>query len=101
MLVLLPLVLLATAVLLYVGMRGRSVKEAQANVSVLMFAASILPVAADVHAAAASPPWLLAVPIAGQFALLCGASCAAIPLRWTQLASEAWSPLLVAAARCC
>ncbi len=41
--VLLPMILLAPAILLYVGMRGRSVKEAQANVSVLLFAASVLP----------------------------------------------------------
>jgi len=69
LLVLAPLVLLATAVLLYVGMRGRSVKEAQANLSVLMFAASILPVM-QMFLQRREPEWLLSVPVAGQFALL-------------------------------
>ena len=56
-------------ILLYVGMRGRSVKEAQANISVLMFAASILPVV-QMFMRRKDPEWLLSVPIAGQYALL-------------------------------
>ena len=64
-----PLVLFSTAVLLYVGLRGRSVKEAQANLSVLLFAASILPVA-QMFMRRKDPEWLLSVPIAGQYALL-------------------------------
>ncbi|MBK7742444.1 MAG: ABC transporter permease [Betaproteobacteria bacterium] len=67
--ILAPLILLATAVLLYVGLRGRSVKEAQANVSVLMFAASILPVV-QMFMRRKDPEWLLSVPVAGQYALL-------------------------------
>lgn len=67
--ILAPLVLLSTAVLLYMGMRGRSVREAQANVSVLLFAASILPVV-QMFMRRKDPEWLLTVPIAGQYALL-------------------------------
>jgi sodium transport system permease protein len=69
MAILVPLILFATAILLYVGMRGRSVKEAQANISVLMFAASILPVA-QMFLRRKDPEWLLTVPVAGQYALM-------------------------------
>jgi len=69
MAILLPLILLSSAILLYVGMRGRSVKEAQANISVLMFAASILPVV-QMFMQRKDPDWLLSVPIAGQYSLL-------------------------------
>jgi sodium transport system permease protein len=69
LLVLLPLVLLSPAVLLYVGLRGRSVKEAQANVSVLLFVASVAPVA-QMFLQRKEPEWVSLVPIAGQYALL-------------------------------
>lgn len=69
MAILAPLILLSAATLLYVGMRGRSVKEAQANISVLMFAASILPVV-QMFMRQKEPDWLLSVPIASQFALM-------------------------------
>jgi hypothetical protein len=69
MAILVPLIFLSTAILLYVGLRGRSVKEAQANLSVLMFAASILPVV-QMFMRRKDPEWLLSVPIAGQYALL-------------------------------
>jgi len=69
MAILAPVVLFSTAVLLYVGLRGRSVKEAQANLSVLLFAASMLPVA-QMFMRRKDPEWLLSVPIAGQYALL-------------------------------
>jgi sodium transport system permease protein len=67
--VLLPLILLCPAVLLYVGMRGRSVKEAQANVSVLLFVASVLPVA-QMFMQRKEPEWLSLVPVASQYSLL-------------------------------
>jgi sodium transport system permease protein len=67
--VLLPMILLAPAILLYVGMRGRSVKEAQANVSVLLFAASVLPLL-QMFMQRKEPEWLALVPIAGQYSLL-------------------------------
>ena len=67
--VLLPLVLLSSAVLLYIGMRGRSVKEAQANISMLLFVASVLPVA-QMFMQRKEPEWLSFVPVAAQHALL-------------------------------
>jgi len=66
---LLPMILLAPAILLYVGMRGRSMKEAQANTSLLLFAASVLPVA-QMFMQAKEPAWFLAAPVAGQYSLL-------------------------------
>jgi sodium transport system permease protein len=50
-------------------MRGRSVKEAQANVSVLLFAASVLPLM-QMFMQRKEPEWLSLVPIAGQYSLL-------------------------------
>ena len=67
--VLLPMILLASAVLLYVGMRGRSAKEAQANISVLLFLASVLPVL-QMFMQKKEPEWLPLVPVAGQYSLL-------------------------------
>jgi len=67
--VLLPLVLLMPAVLLYVGNRGRTFKEAQANVSLLMFVASIVP-AVQIFTQQREPAWLPAVPVSGQYSLL-------------------------------
>lgn len=67
--VLVPVVLLMPAVLLYVGNRGRTFKEAQANVSVLMFVASLVP-AVQIFLQQREPAWLAAVPVAGQYSLL-------------------------------
>lgn len=67
--VLLPMILFAPAVLLYVGLRGRSVKEAQANASVVLFVASILPVVQMVMQRR-EPEWATLVPIVGQYSLL-------------------------------
>lgn len=67
--VLVPVVLLMPAVLLYVGNRGRTFKEAQANVSVLMFIASLVP-AVQIFLQQREPAWLVAVPVAGQYSLL-------------------------------
>ena len=41
--VLVPMILLVPAVLLWVGTRGRTYKEAQANVSVFMFVVALIP----------------------------------------------------------
>ena len=49
--VLLPTMLLVPAVLLYVGSRGRTFKEAQANVSVLLFVVSLAAGRPDLPAA--------------------------------------------------
>jgi sodium transport system permease protein len=67
--VLLPVILLVPAVLLYVGTRGRTYKEAQANVSLLTFVLSILP-AMQLFLQQKEPEWLLLVPISGQYTLL-------------------------------
>jgi sodium transport system permease protein len=67
--ILLPLVLLAPAILVYVGGRGRTLKEAQSNVSVLLFVVSILPVV-QLFLQQKEPRWLTLVPISGQYALL-------------------------------
>lgn len=67
--VLLPVVLMLPAILLYVGTRGRTYKEAQANVSVLMFVVSLVP-AVQLFLQQREPPWLVLVPVSGQYTLL-------------------------------
>lgn len=67
--ILLPLVLLAPATLFYVGARGRTLKEAQSNVSVLLFIVSVLPLL-QLFLQQKEPPWLTLIPISGQYALL-------------------------------
>ena len=93
--VLAPLVALIPAVLLYVGLRGRTLKEAQANISMLLFVLSMLPVV-QLFLQRKEPDWLLWVPISGQYALLSRALRGeAIPtLDWLQSAA---APSLLAA----
>ncbi len=67
--VLLPLVALLPALLLWIGARARTYKEAQANVSVLLFVVSLIPLA-QLFLQRREPEWLVAVPISGQYALL-------------------------------
>ena len=67
--ILVPVILLVPAVLLYVGTRGRTYKEAQANVSLMTFVLSILP-AMQLFLQQKEPQWLLLVPISGQYTLL-------------------------------
>ena len=69
LLVLLPMILLMLAVLLYVGSRGRTFKEAQTNVSVLMFVVSMVP-AVQLFLQQREPEWLVLVPVTGQYMLL-------------------------------
>jgi sodium transport system permease protein len=85
--ILLPLVALLPAALLYVGMRGRTLKEAQANISVLLFIVSMMPVI-QLFLQRKEPPWLLWVPISAQYTLLSRALRGdAIPLLdWAQSA---------------
>jgi ABC-type Na+ efflux pump permease subunit len=54
---------------LYVGARGRTLKEAQSNVSVLLFVVSILPLL-QLFMQQKEPAWLPLVPVSGHFALL-------------------------------
>jgi sodium transport system permease protein len=91
--VLIPLVLLVPAFLLYVGSRGRSVKEAQANISVLLFAVSIIPVA-QMFLQRKEPEWLLWVPVAGQYALL-SRVLRGDPLRLAELAQSLAIPAVL------
>ena len=105
LLVLAPLVVFLPAALLYVGMRGRSLKEAQANVSVLLFVVSMLPVI-QLFLQRKEPAWLLWVPISAQYTLLSRAlrgeaipaldwlQGAAVPLALTVLALAAVARLL-------
>jgi sodium transport system permease protein len=67
--VLAPMILMLPAVLLWVGTRGRSFKEAQANVSVLFFVVALIP-AVQLFLQRREPEWIPLVPVAGQYALL-------------------------------
>ncbi len=91
--VLAPLILLVPAFLLYVGSRGRSVKEAQANISVLLFVVSIIPVA-QMFLQRKEPDWLLWTPVAGQYALL-SRVLRGDPLRLADLAQSYAAPALL------
>jgi sodium transport system permease protein len=66
---LVPLIALMPAVLLYIGSRGRSFKEAQSNLSVLLFVVSLIPIV-QMFLQRKEPAWLTWVPISGQYALL-------------------------------
>ena len=68
-LVLVPLILLLPAILLFIGGRGRTFKEAQSNVSVLLFAVSMIPVV-QMFLQKKEPDWLTWVPVSAQYALL-------------------------------
>ena len=67
--VLLPLIVLMPALLLYIGSRARAYKEAQANVSVLLFIVSLLPVI-QLFLQRKDPSWIALVPVSGQYSLL-------------------------------
>jgi sodium transport system permease protein len=67
--ILVPVILLIPAVLLYVGARARTYKEAQTNVSMLMFVVSLVP-AVQLFLQQKEPAWLVFVPISGQYMLL-------------------------------
>ena len=67
--VLVPMIVLMPAVLLYVGSRARAYKEAQANVSVLLFVVSVLPVV-QLFLQRKEPVWIALVPVSGQYSLL-------------------------------
>jgi sodium transport system permease protein len=67
--VLLPLILLMPAILLWLGSRGRTIKEAQANTSLLLFVVGVIP-AVQLFMQRKEPEWLVAVPVSGQYTLL-------------------------------
>jgi sodium transport system permease protein len=68
-LVLLPIVALMPAILLWVGTRGRTYKEAQTNVSVLMLVVGVVPLF-QLFLQRREPDWIALVPISGQYSLL-------------------------------
>jgi sodium transport system permease protein len=69
LIVLVPMVLLLPAILLYVGSRARAYREAQANVSVLLFVVSLIPLV-QLFMQRKEPPWLMFVPVSAQYSLL-------------------------------
>jgi sodium transport system permease protein len=87
--ILAPLIAMLSALLLYVGMRGRSLKEAQANVGVLLFLFTMLPFV-QLMAQKQEPAWLLWAPISAQYTLLSRA------LRGDAIAAVDWLQSAVA-----
>ncbi|MEO8536737.1 MAG: ABC transporter permease [Betaproteobacteria bacterium] len=85
--VLVPMILMLPAILLYVGSRARTYKEAQANVSVLLFVVSLIPMI-QLFMQRREPPWLMFVPVSAQYSLLNTSlrgealSLAALALSW-------------------
>ena len=67
--VLVPLIALLPAVMLFMGARSRTFKEAQASVSLVIFAVSIIPVVQLVQQKK-DPDWIAWIPVSGQFSLL-------------------------------
>jgi len=57
------------SLLLWLGSRGRTIKEAQTNLSLMLFIVSIVPVA-QLFLQRREPDWLVAAPISGQYLLL-------------------------------
>jgi sodium transport system permease protein len=67
--VLLPLIAMLPAMMLFMGARSRTFKEAQASVSLVIFLVSIIPVVQLVQQKK-DPDWLVWIPVSGQFSLL-------------------------------
>jgi sodium transport system permease protein len=67
--VLVPVIALLPAVMLFMGARGRTFKEAQSSVSLVIFVVSIIPVVQLVQQKK-DPDWIAWVPISGQFSLM-------------------------------
>lgn len=69
LLVLAPLAAALSAILMAVAIRCRSVKEAQANASIVLLVASLLPLASLIQQGAEAP-WQLGVPVMAQVLLM-------------------------------
>jgi len=67
--ILVPMIALMPAALLWLGSRGRTIKEAQTNLSLLLFVVSVIPVV-QLFLQRREPDWLVAVPVSGQYLLL-------------------------------
>lgn len=96
MAILLPLVALMPAMLLWLGSRGRSIREAQANTQLLLFVMSLVP-AAQMFLQRKEPDWLLYVPVSAQYVLL-NRVLRGDTLSMIDLAHAAIVPLILAAA---
>jgi sodium transport system permease protein len=92
--VLVPLIALLPAVMLYMGARSRTFKEAQASVSLVIFVVSFIPVLQLVQQRK-DPDWIAWVPVSGQFALL-GQVLRGEAIPIGQLAQSFAVPLLLA-----
>jgi sodium transport system permease protein len=88
--VLVPMVLMLPAILLYVGSRARAYKEAQANVSVLLFVVSLIPMV-QLFMQRREPGWLMFVPVSAQYSLLNTSLRGEAP-SWAQLALSWLAP---------
>jgi len=95
MAILLPLVALMPAMLLWLGSRGRSIREAQANTQLLLFVMSLVP-AAQMFLQRKEPDWLLYVPVSAQYVLL-NRVLRGDTLSMIDLAHAAIVPLILAA----
>jgi len=69
LIVLMPMIVMLPAILLFVGSRARAFREAQANVSVLLFVVSLLPVV-QLFLQRKEPDWIALIPVSGQYHLL-------------------------------
>ncbi|MCL2310112.1 MAG: ABC transporter permease [Proteobacteria bacterium] len=98
---LLPMALLLPALHFYVGIRGRSVREAQASTSVLLLLFSLLPIA-QMLLQQREPGWIAAVPVAGHYTLLThalrGEALAGIDIAWAYIVPLALLLLVLIAA---
>ena len=81
------------AVLLFVGACGRTFREAQANVSLLLAFAAFVPFL-PMFLQKKDPPWLIWVPVSGQYSLLSRA-LRGEALPWTDLLQSYVVPALL------
>jgi sodium transport system permease protein len=95
LIVLVPLIVLLPAVMLFMGARGRTFKEAQASVSLVVFVVSIIPVVQLVQQRK-DPDWIVWVPISGQFSLM-GQILRGESIPLAQLAASYAVPIALAA----
>ena len=95
LLILVPLIALMPAVLLFLGSRGRSIREAQANTSLLFFVVSIVPMVQQ-FLQRKEPPWILDVPVSAQYTLL-NRVLRGDTLQWADLAQSYVAPLALTA----
>jgi sodium transport system permease protein len=94
LLVLAPLIMLMPAVMLYVGARGRTFREAQATVSLFLTLVAIIPLL-PMFLQKKDPPWLTWIPVSGQYSLLSRA-LRGEALAWVDLLQSSAVPFALA-----